>query len=307
MEIANDIERQFRALHDSSVQEYDAQVKRWKDGLDEKRRRAQVDEKEIRDSLKKSGTDLALLDQRAKRASDELQAYLKSARPALVGRASGGVADYKQRSVEASMLAETCRTQVSPYSVSLMASDRSYLEGIEGEFGNPWVFPSNPGQINLWDRSTGDGWGCWATASGPPPKATVWFTFVPDRTARWELSPIFVFHGFYIMRADDGIFTCKFAEVDLDAKVDIFQYYWKGAKSFKLIDVDKDDVDLVEFYDRTEWLWDTAYLRAGDRVWVKAEVSLNAVASGGGSFAEINFSDGTANYIEPLFMTAQVV
>jgi len=307
MEMVNEVDRQFRALHEQSVQAYEARVKRWKDGLDERRKRSQTDEKEIRDSLKKSGTDLALLDQRAKRAADDLQAYLKSARPALVNRESGRVSDYKQRALETSLLGEVCRTQIPPYTASLMASERSYLEGIEGEMHNPWIFPVNPGQINLFNRDTGDGWGCWATASGPPPTATVWFTFVPDRSARWELSPIFVFHGFYIMRADDGIFTCKNADVEMEAKVDIFQYFWKGAKTFKLIDEDKDDVDLVEFYDRTEWLWDTTYLRAGDRVWVKVDVSVDALASGGGSYAEINFSDGAANYIEPLLMTAQVV
>jgi hypothetical protein len=110
--------------------------------------------------------------------------------------------------------------------------------------------------------------------------ATVWFTFTPTQTARWELSPIVVFHGFYIMRANDGIFTCKFAEVELKAKVDIFQYFWKGGKDYSLIHVDKDNVNLVEFYDRTHWLFDTAYLRAGDRAWMKVEISVNAIASG---------------------------
>jgi hypothetical protein len=42
-------------------------------------------------------------------------------------------------------------------------------------------------------------------------------------------------------------------------------------------------------------------------VWVKVEMWVDASASGGGSYAEINFSDGSANYIEPLFMSAQTV
>jgi hypothetical protein len=307
MEMQNEVERQFRALHDSSVEAYEAQVKHWRDGLDAQRKRAQADENEIRESLQRSGTDLGLLDRRAARDADELQKHLEATRPALINRATSGVANQKQRGLETSLLSEIYQTQISPYAVSLMAADRSHLEGIEGESGNGWVFPSNPGQIKIWDRDKGDGWGCWATAAPPPPITTVWFTFVPDRTARWELSPIFVFHGFYIMRANDGVLTCKFAEVELLAKVDILQYFWKGAKSYKLIDIKKSDVNTVAFYDRTEWLWDTTNLRAGDPVWVKVEISVNAIASGGGSFAEINFFDGSANYIEPLFMTAQKV
>jgi hypothetical protein len=303
----NDVERTFRALHESSVQAYRVEVKRWKEGQDGRLQRAKEDEKEIRDSLKQSGVDLDLLDRRARRAEEELQAHLEATRPALVNRSAGRVSDYKQRGVEASVLSEACQPQIPVYAASLMARDRRYLEGIEGEFVDPWVFPSNPGQIKLWDKDKGDGWGCWATASGPPPTATVWFTFVPDQTARWEYSPIFAFHGFTVMRADDGIFTCKFAEVKLEAKVDIFQYFWKGAKTYKLIGVEKDDVDQVDFFDRTEWLWDRTNLRAGDPVWVKVDISVNAIASGGGSYAEVNFSDGAANYIEPLFMTVQTV
>jgi hypothetical protein len=307
MNMLSDVERQFRALHEDSVQEYEARVKRWQGGLEQTRERGQADEEEIRESLKSSGVDVALLDRRARRAADELQAYLDETRKGLVERTGSRAADFKQRALEASLLTETCQTQITPYAVSLMANDPRYLEGIEGERGNPWILPYNPGQIKLWDKDKGDGWGCWASASGPPPTATVWFTFVPDQTARWELSPIFVFHGFYIMRADDGIFTCKFAEVELEAKVDIFQYFWKGVKEFSLIHVDKDDVNLVEFYDRTHWLWDTTTLRAGDRAWVKVDVSVKAFCSGGGSYAELNFSEGAGNYIEPLLMTAQVV
>jgi len=35
---------------------------------------------------------------------------------------------------------------------------------------------------------------------------------------------------------------------------------------------------------------------------VTARVAVDAIANDSGSYAEINFADGTANYIQPLFL-----
>ena len=45
-------------------------------------------------------------------------------------------------------------------------------------------------------------------------------------------------------------------------------------------------------------------LRQGDGTWIVLRISLKAHASGGDSYAEINFSDGLANYIKPFLMAA---
>jgi hypothetical protein len=309
----DEIERQFRALHDVSFQSYEARVKRWKDDCDEEIKRLQADEKEMREGMKQSGIDLALLDQRARHSADNLEKHLASTRPGLAGRASSRAAEFKERSLVAAVMGEAGDSVVQspPYAASLFAVDKSKLTGIEGEASDGpngvWVFPENPGRIELQAKSKGDGWGCWATASPPPTMATIWFTFVPNRTARWEISPIVAFHGFYILRANDTLLTCKMARVELTARVDILQYFWKGGKTYNLIDIEKDDVNRFEPFDRTEWVWDTQYLRAGDPVWVKVDIWADTAAAGGGSYAEVNFADGEANYIEPVFMSAQPV
>ena len=302
-----EIERQFREFHDVSTKEYEARVQQWKKMVDQQRARLQEDEKEMRDSLKKSNIDLDLLDRRIKRSNDTLQAYLKSARPEPVNRPSLSVADFKERSLDAATIAGSSRHLFPPYAASLMARDKSYLAGIDGEMGNPWIFPSNPGKIKFKDTSTGDGWGCWAVASGPPPTFTVWYFFVPDQTATWELTAITTFHGFYILRADDGIFTCKSAEVHAEVKLDVFQYFWKSSPVFKPVNVEDDNVNTTQTYNSTQFNWDNFSLKAGDPVWVKVSISLDAFANGGGSYAELNFSDGTANFIEPLFLSAQAL
>jgi hypothetical protein len=307
MHTPQEIERQFRELHDASTKEYEEQIQQWKKLAEQERERLRADEKEMRDSLKKSSIDLDLLDRRIKRSSDNLQAFLKSARQEQINRPSRRVADFKEHSLDAATTAGSGRQIFPPYASSLMAPDKSYLEGIEGEMGNPWIFPSNPGQIKIKSTDSGDGWGCWATAGPPAPKYTTWYYFIPDQTATWELTAITVFHGFYVLRADDGIFTCKVAKVRTTLELDVLQYYWKGVQTYKLIDISDDDINTSKNYDSTQFNWVHFGLKAGDPVWVKVEVSIDAIASGGGSYAEMNFSDGSANYIEPLFLAAQAL
>ncbi len=307
MNTPQEIERQFREFHEATTKEYDDRVQQWKKQVEKQRPLLQADEKEMRDSLKKSNIDIDLLDKRIKRSSDDLQAHLKTVRPGFINRPSLLAADFKQRSLEAATLPGSRRHLFPPYAASLMARDKSYLAGIDGEMGNPWIFPSNPGQIKFKDTSSGDGWGCWAVATPPPPTFNIWYFFVPDQSATWELTAITGFHGFYILRADDGIFTCKSAEVHTEVKLDVFQYYWQSSPVFKLIDIVEDNVDTAQNYDSTQFNWDDFSLKAGDPVWVMVTITIDAFANGGGSYAEMNYSDGTANFIEPLFLAAQTV
>lgn len=306
MPTPQEIERQFREFHDASTIEYEEEVQQWKKAVEVERERLQADEKEMRASLKNSNIDLDLLDRRIQRSSDDLQTFLKTARSQWIKRPNRKIADFKARSLDAA-LADPRKQVLPPYASSLMARDKVFLEGNEGEINNLWVFPSNPGQIKIKDSDTGDGWGCWATASPPPTRYTTWYYFVPEETATWELTAITVFHGFYIMRADDGIFTCKVAKVRTTLELDVFQYYWRGPETYKLIDRSEDDINTSKNYDSTQFNWVHFGLKAGDPVWVKVQVYISTVASGGGSYAEVNFSDGSANYIEPLFLSAQAL
>jgi hypothetical protein len=178
---------------------------------------------------------------------------------------------------------------------------------VQGESGNPWILPYNPEEINILQNSEGSGWGCWAEGKPLPVRWNVWFNFVPDETSVWDLIALFGFHGFYILKAHDGLFTCKEAEVFTEVKMNVYQYFWHGWKNFNLIDKDDDNIELTKFYDSGQLFDYTTNLKAGDSTWVLVQVSVRAYASGGGSYAEINFSDGAANYIKPFLLAAGAV
>ncbi len=307
MDKMQEIEQQFRELNEGIVKEYEDELRDLKEQQERRRKKLQEDEKEVRDILRDSRIDVDRLEELEHKGANDLKEYLKDVRPKLIDRPTRLPMDFKERSVYASISSQAGSTLVSPYGASLLAPKKSLIKQVEGETGNPWILPFNPEEINILDISEGSGWGCWATGKAPPVKYNVWFNFVPDETSMWDLITIFGFHGFYILKAHDRFNNCKSAEVLTEVKMNVYQYFWHGWKNFKLIDKDDDNIELTKFYDSGHLFDYTTNLKAGDSTWVLVQVSVQASANGGGSYAEINFSDGTANYIKPFLLAAGAV
>ncbi len=243
------------------------------------------------------GMKAADLDASLNDAAKTLSAHLDERRPALVSRASSAASDGKSGSLIAAQLPPG-RITVPPYGVYAPP-----LQPPEGEITSGWVFTA-AGNLKVEADDTGSGTGWGATAQPPPVPHDFIFTFIPAETAIYDLTAIFAFHGFYVLVADDGFLTHKYAEVTLDFAMNANQYVDLGWKTFpRPIDASGDNINDFESYDRTLFFDYSASLRAGDPVVVTARITLGAVASGGGSHAEINFSDGTANFIQPLFLS----
>ena len=121
------------------------------------------------------------------------------------------------------------------------------------------------------------------------------------------MTAVLAFHGFYILRSDDGYFSCKHAEVKLSVQMNVHQYVDIGWKSFPALIDRKEDRTLKRSPPTTEhsFLDYTTVLKAGDPVVVTVKGTLHAFARGGGAYAELNFQAGTADYIEPLLLSVQ--
>ncbi len=242
--------------------------------------------------LKKADLEASL-----KQDAKALDAFLAEYRAPLVSRAGSPAADGKNRSLFASQLPPGIIT-VPPYGVFAPPFPPPPPEVTSG-----WIFTDSGNlKISADDRGSGTGW--WAVAGPPPVPHDVVFTFIPAETTTYDMTAIFAFHGFYVLVADDGFFTHKYAEVSMDVSMNANQYVDLGWQSMpRPIDASGDNINEFESYDQTKFFDFSAPLRAGDPVVVTARITLNAVASGSGSHAEINFSDGTANYIMPLFLS----
>jgi len=130
--------------------------------------------------------------------------------------------------------------------------------------------------------------------------------FVPDQTGSWWLDIYAEAHGFYVLRADDRWYNCKNARASVGVSVDVNQYgYWHGEQQTQLLDREDDNISLYELLDLPIGLAHSTPLRAGDPVCVALTLTIDAFALGSGSIAEVNFADGTGNYVKPYGLLAQ--
>ena len=298
------IEVHFRELNEEVIKAYEEELKDLREQQKRRSKKLKEDEKEVRDILRDSGIAVDRLEELEHKDAQDLKNYLKEVRPKLIGRPTGMARDFKESSVVSWISSQAHSTLISPYGASLLAPEKRFLEGVEGEVGNPWILPNNPQDINILDISEGSGWGCWAEGKGVPVRYNVWFNFVPDETSMWDLLALFGFHGFYILKAHDKWYNCKSAEVLVEVNMNVYQYFWHGWKSFSLIDKSDGNIELAKLYDSGHLFDYTTNLKADDATWVVLQISIFAYASGGGSYAEINFSDGSANYIKPFILAA---
>jgi hypothetical protein len=301
-----ELDRRFRKLLRETIRGYEKELKKDTEQHERWAKPRKQREEQVREILRASQIDLERLDRLIKEDEQLLQEFLHEVRPPLVERPSRQ-AENAKRLAQLSGLSICNRNQATVYAATLLAADSANLEGNPGRQGNPWILPLNPGLVKIKARSQGQGWGCYALGPtyGPSRAAAVfWFLFVPEKTATWNLLPLVNLHGFYILRADDDWWNCKHCQTRVEASVNVYQYYWNGEKRFSLLDIGAGNINEARLFNEYGQFDYQAGLRAGDLAFVKVTISINVYAQGGGSFSEVNFSDGIGNFIEPLIVAA---
>jgi hypothetical protein len=309
------LDKRVRELSEYRFKEFEAGLLRQKAQFDRAAKFEKSREEARREFLQSSGINLENLDRaRAKELrlqTKELGEFIEELKPAAVARACKGAADAKEAAVISATFAEAGHLVVPPFASSIFVADKAVVANDPGESGSGaidsgWIFPDDPSKIRMMDSGQADVWCFQAVAGFGDPEFAAHFGFVPASTATYDMTAVLVFHGFYILRSDDGYFSCKHAEVKLSVQMNVHQYVDIAWKSFPvLIDRNEDNVEEVTTYDRTHFLDYTTVLKAGDPVVVTVKGTLHAFARGSGAYAELNFQAGTANYIEPLLLSVQ--
>jgi hypothetical protein len=155
----------------------------------------------------------------------------------------------------------------------------------------------NPGNIDLGDWATGAGSGLFGTGAG---SFTVymdwWFTYHAPQNRNYAHTIWVPFHGFYILYADDGFWDSKEAHARIDLSAVGYQYNYKATGSTNVFDMDSQNINVNDRFDG----WRTMYysdLLGADQAYLRVTASFYVYARGGGSHAQLNFSDGNANYM----------
>ena len=309
---------QFLELHNAQFSEYQQEMARRQAMVepDGKIRKARA--KRRREFMAASGVDLkkfeAAVEAEARAQEADLKTFLADAKPKDTGRDLAGAAAARNAAIRSAALAQAGQLVVPVFASAIIASDLSLLTDVVGAkpidppITGGWVMPDDATRIPVADIQHYPNAMCYDNRWDAPPQYTASFTFTPAATATYEMTPIMAYHGFYVLRCEDTWWSCRDAWVKLSAQVNVHQYTDVGWKDFPvLLFVEKDNAQEVTSYDRTFFLDYTTGLRAGDPVIVTVRGVVEANAHGAGAYAELNFKDGTANYIQPLFMSVQQV
>lgn len=300
-------------LHNLRFQEFEAELLYEKSLADRAAKFEATRAKRRDEFLRLGGADLVALekervkDQRLQEA--ELKAFLDKFKPPAVKRKSLRAADARWAASRKKVLAEANHEILAPSASLVYAVDRLQLKDTQGVSGagainSGWIFPDPPGRIRLKDTGRLNVVCFQAGGGSAAPEFAVHFTFVPATTARYEMTAVLAFHGFYVLRSDDSWYNCREAKVKLTARMNVHQFVDHPWKSFPaLIDHRESNAELVKQYDRGNFFDYTAVLKAGDPVVVTVKGTVDAQARGGGAYAELNFEAGSSNYIEPLLLS----
>jgi hypothetical protein len=313
------LDKHVRELTASRFKEFEATLLRNKALYDRAAKLDKGREKLRREYLQSTGVNVAKLEagwaKDARRQAKERQDFLEEFRPAAISRPDKSRIDAKEAAVRTAVLAESSHLVLPPFASSIFVGNAGAIANAPpgdsgtGAINSGWVFPENPAHIRVTTSSQND-IACFLAVAGPPdPEFAVNFAFIPATTATYSMTAILAFHGFYVLRSDDSWWNCRHAEVKLSVQMNVHQYVDIGWQQFPaLIDRNESNDDEVTTYDRTQFFdYTPVVLKAGDPVVVTVKGTLHAFARGSGAFAELNFNDGTANYIWPLFLSVQQV
>lgn len=175
-----------------------------------------------------------------------------------------------------------------PYYVRLYNSD-----------GTTYYSAYSPGSVDLRDDAQGSGNGWFGSGAASIDVLADWWYYFSPNTDRWyNYTIVAPMHGFYICYADDGFWDSKEAHVKADISATGYQYTWKPTTTTNLFDYDGQNINLANRYDNSPVFYYSDLLGA-DTAYVRVTQSLYGYARGDGSHAELNFSDGSANYLSP--------
>jgi len=203
--------------------------------------------------------------------------------------------DYEFPGLEETLLADADAIDMPLVGRELYASAPEFLAGIDGDVQPTSAVPYNPHTANPWCWARGGGW--WSSASISI-YSTFWFYFYPAANRYYSVLPQVRYRGFYILRADDKWWNSKYARVVTDVRVRAYQYNWKPETVYPVLNHGDDNISVNPRFDADRTFYYSFLAGAGDLAWIRVNVRIYAYARGSGSYAEMNFADGVANWLQ---------
>jgi len=148
------------------------------------------------------------------------------------------------------------------------------------------------GEFNIKGEDTGDGWG-WMAAAARLNTCTYLFYYIPPRAGELTVEPHVDFQGDVVLSAHDHRYTNTSVMLEMKLHFDLFQHYWDGEATAKVIDEHHDNVDRAFWVDDHRVMRKTLSVSANDPVWIKLTVSYKALAHSSHAHLAYDFRTGS--------------
>ena len=156
----------------------------------------------------------------------------------------------------------------------------------------------NPTVVDAWCWASGAGTGWFGTGAGQYRVTVDWGYWYLVPTTRWyNIATHDTFRGFYIVRAFDDWWISAYSRALITASTNVWQYNWKGSTSATPFDVGGDNINVNLRFDTDRHFYRTALLAGGDWAFIQSRIELYVYARAAGSYSELNFAVGNANYL----------
>lgn len=298
--LLGEMEEEFREFRKSKIDKYESGLERAKADFRIQEKEREKLSQERRAILSEIGIDTDKLDAKEKAEEKRLEKFLLEARPKFVDRDPEFDFRLREQALRAAFFSRFGWSQARLLGADLLSPNIASLEGVEGEVSNPGAWLYKPEKVEVMEDATGHGWGCGPAGLALHPFYTMggwYYSWIPPKTGTYSILAGQEFHGFYILQANKGFFNCKRASVLAYAEFELHQYFDRGSRKRTVIDKEGQNISETGFLDGS-LVWSfSEYLRGGDQVLIYVFFNVLAEADGSGSYAEINFMAGNANYV----------
>lgn len=173
-----------------------------------------------------------------------------------------------------------------------------YYGILHGSDGAVYWQGYSPGNFDFSDWANGAGSGIFGTGAGSfSVYLDWWFSYIAPQNRNYGHTIWVPFHGFYILYADDGFWDSKEAHARIDLSAVGYQFNYKATGGTNVFDMDSQNINVNDRFDGWRTMYYADLLGGGDRAYLRVTASFYVYARGGGSTAQLNFSDGNANYM----------
>jgi hypothetical protein len=288
-------------LHKRIVTEInETREKEMRDFVSEKRERVQKADKEAEEELqrqKDAGLDVDKLkanhEERSKARKRELDEIKKKYAAKEEEAKIIAPEDFRARALDAAIAPSEARSLPPAYAAVFSSKDPQ-----DKRSGGTGTDVFNYNILDSWAWASGAGWGWYGSGAGEYRVTAEWgyWYWVPT-TKFYGVTTHNTFRGFYITRAFDDWWISAYSRGVVSIGVDVWQYNWKGLSTINVLDVGGANINVNQRFDTDRHHYYSALLAGGDWAYVRDYVELYVYARAGGSYSELNFATGAANYL----------